>query len=837
MDGICLPLDATGDATKSALFCYNLVAYLLKSSTKLRAIIRHEDGPSAVAKLLEEVSEPDFFCEAIIQRVLSSPEVLTACFLDAPEPETEWTWDEYQTVDVKKVCTCFLIFFALEDHPRYIYPSLWRNLDEAYRDQWPTETKPRQRSCCDVEAAHLVNIGLGALLAGVFIGDASVEPDAWATYTTLKTWGRFIPTERTADVHVRRQVVNYAAIFEDELAVRLARRILRAFASRTYANQRTRPVPGAAPPDDDFTLRVVRFLASDDDRSCAYGRMVLEWARTVFQRHWDGSAKVAWASDAGCALEFMRVLHAHCNTLGLDDADFALPFIFKRLDLLETPVRWLRFRPARTETHLLDHPWLFPPAALVTSFRACNYAAMFDAFATAFALQSMVVRLRMLADAAHGGLLDRLALAQRGYLVLDVRRAHILDDALDQLWRRRAKELRRPLKIRMGAREGEEGVDLGGVQQEFFRLAFAQALDPDHGLFAVDEVTRMAWFVPRASAPLYQFVLIGLLMGLAVYNNVTLPVTFPLALYRKLLDWSVKTLDHIADGWPTLANGLQSLLDWSEGDVEDVFVRSYVFSGMSDGGAFDVDMHAHSRDAAWPPGLETSAYTLLDKTSPSFDSGSNRSTSDSVALAPESAAQPNGADSFSNGLAPSPVDGAAKKAQEAPMVTNANRAAYVDDYIHWLTDKTARPQYEAFATGFYLPLERPALRLFSPEALRNLIEGIQEIDLDALERVARYENGFSAAHPRIVDFWRVVRSFSPADLKQLLEFITASDRVPVKGVEEMLFVVQRNGSGDERLPTSMTCFGRLLLPEYSSRERLEERLRLAIENSRGFGVA
>jgi hypothetical protein len=41
----------------------------------------------------------------------------------------------------------------------------------------------------------------------------------------------------------------------------------------------------------------------------------------------------------------------------------------------------------------------------------------------------------------------------------------------------------------------------------------------------------------------------------------------------------------------------------------------------------------------------------------------------------------------------------------------------------------------------------------------------------------------------------------------------------------------------QRLPTSLTCFGRLLLPEYSSRSVLEEKLDKALENSKGFGVA
>lgn len=40
----------------------------------------------------------------------------------------------------------------------------------------------------------------------------------------------------------------------------------------------------------------------------------------------------------------------------------------------------------------------------------------------------------------------------------------------------------------------------------------------------------------------------------------------------------------------------------------------------------------------------------------------------------------------------------------------------------------------------------------------------------------------------------------------------------------------------DSLPTSHTCFNSLLLPEYSSKEKLADRLRLAILNAEGFGL-
>jgi hypothetical protein len=35
----------------------------------------------------------------------------------------------------------------------------------------------------------------------------------------------------------------------------------------------------------------------------------------------------------------------------------------------------------------------------------------------------------------------------------------------------------------------------------------------------------------------------------------------------------------------------------------------------------------------------------------------------------------------------------------------------------------------------------------------------------------------------------------------------------------------------------MTCFGKLLLPEYSSFDKLKSKLEIALENSKGFGSA
>ena len=54
------------------------------------------------------------------------------------------------------------------------------------------------------------------------------------------------------------------------------------------------------------------------------------------------------------------------------------------------------------------------------------------------------------------------------------------------------------------------------------------------GMFTYDEKTQMCWFNPTSFETDAQFVLIGLVLGLAIYNNVILDVHFPMVVYRKL---------------------------------------------------------------------------------------------------------------------------------------------------------------------------------------------------------------------------------------------------------------------------------------------------------------
>lgn len=112
----------------------------------------------------------------------------------------------------------------------------------------------------------------------------------------------------------------------------------------------------------------------------------------------------------------------------------------------------------------------------------------------------------------------------------------------------------------------------------------------------------------------------------------------------------------------------------------------------------------------------------------------------------------------------------------------------------------------------------------------------QNFDFDELENSTEYDGGFTNDSQVIKDFWSVVHALSMEDKRKLLQFTTGSDRVPIGGLSRLKLVIARNGSDSDRLPTAHTCFNVLLLPEYSTREKLKDRLVKAINYSKGFGM-
>ncbi|CAF0972553.1 unnamed protein product [Adineta steineri] len=368
------------------------------------------------------------------------------------------------------------------------------------------------------------------------------------------------------------------------------------------------------------------------------------------------------------------------------------------------------------------------------------------------------------------------------FLNLYIRRSHLVLDSLAEVTKKR-EDLKKKLRVTF---VGEHGLDMGGLTKEWFLLLLRQIFQPDYGMFVLYESSGVFWFNGASTDNIREYNLVGILMGLAVYNAIILDIRFPLVCYKKLLTPAFihehmgnlskikigiisSTLKDFRTIRPDIADSLQYLLDY-DGNVADDFGLTFEVSVAQ----FDT----------------TLVYPLKEN-------GSN-------------------------------ID-----------VTNDNRIEYVELLIDFYINKHISKQFEAFYHGFHSVCSSNALLLLLPEELEMLICGMQQCNLTNLAKITKYEN----CHPNdqfIKWFWQVIEEMSSDKQRRLLLFVTGSDRMPIGGLSEMTFKIGKISSNrcniNELLPMSHTCFNQLLLPPYPTREILKEKLFLAIENCEGFGI-
>jgi E3 ubiquitin-protein ligase HECTD2 len=305
-------------------------------------------------------------------------------------------------------------------------------------------------------------------------------------------------------------------------------------------------------------------------------------------------------------------------------------------------------------------------------------------------------------------------------------------------------------------------------------------------MFTYDEDSHFCYFNPNSFETTDQFFLVGVVLGLAIYNSTILDVALPPFAFRKLLAAGppaapgatshakpsmTYSLEDLAEYRPALASGLRQLLEY-DGDVETTFCRDFVA---------DVERYGQKTQV------------------------------------------------------PLCADG------EKRPVTNANRREFVDLYVRYLLDAAVVRQFEPFKRGFFTVCGGNALSLFRPEEIELLIRGSDEpLDIASLRAVASYENwnvpNAAETEPVVQWFWESFQTASPKDQRKLLSFITGSDRIPAMGATNLVIKISCLGEDSMRFPSARTCFNVLSLWKYSSRKKLEDRLWTAVNESEGFGL-
>jgi hypothetical protein len=172
-------------------------------------------------------------------------------------------------------------------------------------------------------------------------------------------------------------------------------------------------------------------------------------------------------------------------------------------------------------------------------------------------------------------------------------------------------------------------------------------------------------------------------------------------------------------------------------------------------------------------------------------------------------------------------------------VTSDNFPEYLEACLLHRMMNRVKDQLTELLLGFFDVIPEPLLTVFDFQELELLMCGLPEIDMDDWKEHTEYSGDYEHNDGDCDPchwFWEVVTEFDQEMKARLLQFVTGTSGVPSRG-----FAVLQGNDGNIRkftlhgvnvgiclYPRAHTCFNRIDLPMYASKEDLEEKLKLAV---------
>jgi ubiquitin-protein ligase E3 A len=167
------------------------------------------------------------------------------------------------------------------------------------------------------------------------------------------------------------------------------------------------------------------------------------------------------------------------------------------------------------------------------------------------------------------------------------------------------------------------------------------------------------------------------------------------------------------------------------------------------------------------------------------------------------------------------------------VVTNENLDAYVKRYIGWKLNERVSAPFRWFADGFRLILPVQETAIFAPDELDLVVSGVMQYDWGSLRKVVKYHPEHARASRAIHYFWEIFDRMTQEDKLKWLMFTVGTDSVPVNGFRSLELSIKLIDDLD-RLPTAHTCMSEFVLPDYPTKELMEDKILLAVRDCEGF---
>ncbi|KAH7488398.1 hypothetical protein PRIC2_007058 [Phytophthora ramorum] len=369
---------------------------------------------------------------------------------------------------------------------------------------------------------------------------------------------------------------------------------------------------------------------------------------------------------------------------------------------------------------------------------------------------------------------------------IDVRRSAILDDSLPQLAGAEVDRSRMQEHLNIGF-IGEPALDAGGVLREWFGLVCKELFSADRGLFVTTHAEDSSYWinsesakcVPEGQDHLQYFTFAGRLLGKSILDGLVLEVSLALPLLKHLLGVPITFSD-----LEFLDEELYKHLSWVR-DNDHVDALCVTFSIQTPSG-------------------------------------------ETVELKPGG---------------------------ESIDVTDENKMEYLSLVLRYRMLDSVAEQLTALLKGLYEVIPKSLLTIFDYQELDFYLSGLPTLNVTDWQNNSRVRHAAQDDDSEGIErelevlqwFWDVVGSFTDDQRARLLQFATGCSRVPVEGFRALTsasgivhsFTLQLVPTGTPPLgmcPRAHTCFNRIDLPVYETKEDLTSYLSLVIQMEiTGFG--
>jgi hypothetical protein len=276
--------------------------------------------------------------------------------------------------------------------------------------------------------------------------------------------------------------------FDSAPAINIAGLLLQAIARRT-AFEELRRLRNPCSPSPSFAEDLAHWCADGCDRVDTTWRHTTPfltwpiWLMMQFRMNWNGKCFLNRWELAGAALEQLNTF-IKCSGAG-----FGVHFKWLS-DRITRPVFEEFYRDRRAvkapgaRRHLLDYPYVLSITKGIEAFKNLSVMSALEQYESLEYINIMRFDLAEVTMAISRNndlnalLRNEFRIPLSRFLRIEVRRSAMLDDAFTALWGRERRELLKPLQVKIF---GEVGQDVGGLTNEFFRLVFLEALNPDAG--------------------------------------------------------------------------------------------------------------------------------------------------------------------------------------------------------------------------------------------------------------------------------------------------------------------------------------------------------------------